>query len=141
MQWNDVVILLNESTSNFLFVQNFGKIRIFKWQIIWTELSFVTDNINIFTEIIQKEISSFSSHIMTFHFFCFHFCSIFFILFHFFSFLPISFTLISFHFISFYSILFHYLGETEKLFCFRWKHSLKIIKNRKIPGRKRNLKF
>ena len=136
MQWNDVVILLNESTSNFLFVQNFGKIRIFKWQIIWTELLHVTDNINIFTEIIQKEISSFSSHIITFHFFCFHFYSIFFILFHLISFLPISFTSISF-----YSILSYYLGETEKLFCFRWKHSQKVIKKRKIPGRKRNLKF
>ena len=135
MQWNDVVILRNESTSNFFFVQNFGKIRIFKWQIVWTELLFVTDNniINIFTEIIQKEISSFSSHIMTFHFFCFRF--------HQFSFLPVSFTLMSFHLISIYFILSYYLGETEKLFCFRWKHSQKVIKNRKIPGRKRNLKF
>ena len=133
MQWNDVVILLNESTSNFLFVQNFWKIRIFKWQIIWTELLHVTDNINIFTEIIQKEISSFSSHIITFHFFCFRF--------HQFSFLPVSFTLMSFHLISIYFILSYYLGETEKLFCFRWKHSQKVIKNRKIPGRKRNLKF
>ena len=124
MQWNDVVILFNKSTSNFLFVQNFGKICIFKWQIIWTELLHVTDNINIFTEIIQEEISSFSSHIITFHFFCFH-------------------LFFSSHFISFHliSILFYYLGETEKLFCFRWKHSQKIIKNRKIPRRKRNLKF